>query len=327
MLIFIGLSVAPAASPVQISYVYSDSMEPTIDTNDGVFMIHSESIETGDIVTFWAPQHDSYVTHRVVGQSDSGFITKGDNNPSTDQSTGYSYVTQSDIVGTVVTYHGEPITIPEYGATVSALRSHSGVALLGLGLVLLIGLLGDSTSESRPRRSVLRIRDLMHPLFAVSVVSVIGFILLGAAVHQVTFVAVATGSDAPNAITVGENTTTTLEISRSKSPFTRSIVTTENMYITEQDRNESSIGVTARVPPPKSTGAYVSRLSVHRYPAVLPRPLLSQLSRIHPVIPASISTLLVLTPIYLLSLLVFDGETPVRPSRSRWLHRLEVLTE
>ncbi|WP_167768574.1 signal peptidase I [Haloarcula amylovorans] len=323
VLIFLGLSIAPAGSPVQISYVYSDSMEPTIHTNDGFFVTSSNSIEAGDIVTFWAPQRDSYVTHRVVGQSDSGYITKGDNNPTSDQSTGYSHVKQNEIVGEVVTYHGAPILIPKYGSTVSALRGYSPVILLGLGLLLLIRMGGTATQGARPTRSVLRIQDVMLPLLVVSVVSLVGFMLVGASVHQFTFVAVATTSDTPNIITVGESKTTTMMINRSTTPFTRSVVTAENMQITEQSRNESSITVTTRIPPPESTGRYVSRLSTRHYPAVLPLSLLQQLDRIHPVIPASISTLLVMTPVYLLSLLIFDRKTPVRPSRSRWLYRLK----
>ena len=70
--------LAPAASPIQLSHVTSDSMEPTIETGDGYILVPAGDVIPGEIVTFYSEERAGYVTHRVAGTTSFCFITKGD---------------------------------------------------------------------------------------------------------------------------------------------------------------------------------------------------------------------------------------------------------
>lgn len=317
------LVVAPAGFPVQLSYVASDSMEPTLETNDGFFVVSSGSVEPGDIATFWSDTREEYVTHRVVAETDSGYLTKGDNNPSTDQAGGYPPVSPDDVVGEVATFRGNPVVVPGLGVVVSTLRGASGGLLVGLTLLLLVASARDYGPSARPNRSVLTVRSVLLPVFVVSLVSAVALLYVGGTVHDFTYVAVASASaGGPNTLSVGEAHTTTMVVNRSASPFTRTVVSAENMAVTNRSRNASSITIDARVPPPESTGRYPTSLHVHTYPAVLPSSVLRVLSRVHPLVAGSATSVVVFLPMYLLTVLLWDGRIPIRPSRSRLVHRI-----
>lgn len=78
--------------------VVSGSMEPTIQTGD-LIIIHQEKKEyqENDIITFM-DVNGSFVTHRIVGRTSQGYLTKGDANKSVDP----GYVRKEKIVGTYV---------------------------------------------------------------------------------------------------------------------------------------------------------------------------------------------------------------------------------
>lgn len=316
------LVVAPAGFPVQLSYVTSDSMEPTLETNDGFLVVSSDAVETGDIVTFWSDARDGYVTHRVVGETESGYLTKGDDNPSTDQAGGHPPVSRTDVVGEVATIRGEPVVVPGFGLLVSTLRGLSSALLVGVTLLLLLVSVRESGRTERPARSVLTVRSVLRPVFVASLVSAIALMYVGGAVHDFTYVAVASSSAGPNTLTVGEAETTTMVVNRSAPPFTRTVVSAENMAVANRTENASSITVAARIPPPESTGRYPTSLRVHTYPAVLPTAVLRALHGVHPLVAGSAVSIVVFLPMYLLSVLLWDGRTPIRPSRSRVVHRI-----
>jgi len=81
-------------------------------TTNGTSMGHSEmhvlvyadappaSVDVGDAVIYRAD--DRYIHHRVVAETDAGYVTKGDAVGVTDQSVGYPYVTRENLVGVVV---------------------------------------------------------------------------------------------------------------------------------------------------------------------------------------------------------------------------------
>lgn len=52
LLILVALAVPPGA-PLHISYVASDSMSPTIDTNEGYVLVPVDAVQPGDIITFY----------------------------------------------------------------------------------------------------------------------------------------------------------------------------------------------------------------------------------------------------------------------------------
>ena len=51
-----------------LTYVYSESMEPLIQVNDGFFMLPTVKSKVGDIIVFRPTVLDAeLVTHRIVG--------------------------------------------------------------------------------------------------------------------------------------------------------------------------------------------------------------------------------------------------------------------
>ncbi|MFC7165460.1 signal peptidase I [Halospeciosus flavus] len=109
LFVVVALLLLPANAPVQVGYVYSDSMEPTLGVDDGYLLVPADAVEVGDVVTFQLETRDTLVTHRVVGRTDGGFLTKGDANPSADQASGHPPVTSEDVVGRVLTVGGTPL--------------------------------------------------------------------------------------------------------------------------------------------------------------------------------------------------------------------------
>jgi signal peptidase I len=89
--------------------VSGTSMLPTLETGDLVVIEHvpASSIQVGDIIVYNPPcaSEGFSVIHRVVNITSSGsFITKGDNNPGTDQAEGIADgpVNPSCVQGVVV---------------------------------------------------------------------------------------------------------------------------------------------------------------------------------------------------------------------------------
>lgn len=315
------LAVGFVASPVQLSYVYSDSMEPTIDRFDGYVLVPAGDVESGDIVTFWSAAKDTHVTHRVVGRSARGFITKGDNNPSTDQATGDPYVHRDDIVGRVFTLNGEPLVVPNLGHGARFVRVHRLLIAGLLGTITLLTALRKDRG-TRPSRSVTRVRDVLLPILVVTFVGAVALQVLGAHTEQLRYTAVRFDNPSPQVITVGESVTANVSIPTARSRFTHTVLGTDGARLVTQDRNATTIRATLRVPAPPTTGSVSADVGVHRYPAVLPVRILRSLHSRSPFVASTVTTLFTMSPVGLLYWFVIDGRRPLRPTRSRWAKRL-----
>ncbi len=316
-------AVVMPASPVQISYVYSDSMEPTIGENDGYLVVPAGEIANGDIVMFWSEGRDEYVTHRVTGRSDAGLITKGDNNAVTDQASGYPPVQRGEVVGKVLSIGGEPLTMPGVGGLVSFTKSSRLLLLAGALILIGGGLVISNGPRAHPARSIIHVGDLMHPVFVGAIIGGIVIILTGATFHDLGYVAVESGANAPNTLTVGEPTTETIFINATSIPFTHRIVSTDGMAIEQMSRNASTITADVHIPAPTEHGPQSTSVEVYRYPAILPHQPTVALHELHPSIAAGLSTSLLFMPFILLYGLFFDGKTPLRPSGSKWRRKIQ----
>lgn len=158
--------------PILLSFVETGSMAPTMQPGDGFIAIPpglAGPIEPGDVVTFDAERlHDGgLVTHRVVRETEQGFITKGDANPFTDQSGDFNEppVQREQIVAVVWQVGGNVVVVPFVGSAVIGSR-----ALLNTIQTQLAILLGT--------RSLLGTQGLAYLLFAVGILAYIGSILL-----------------------------------------------------------------------------------------------------------------------------------------------------
>ena len=73
----------------------SNSMAPTITTNDLILVKITKNVDVDDVITY--KDGDILVTHRVISKTGHGFVTKGDANNTTDKQIG-----KDQVVGKVV---------------------------------------------------------------------------------------------------------------------------------------------------------------------------------------------------------------------------------
>lgn len=92
--------------------VGSGSMEPTFKKNDLILMQNiNVEVGIGDIIMFKTPKVLTPVTHRAIGVSESGIITKGDARRSKDD-----WVVKYDqIKGKAITLNEKPIILKDVG--------------------------------------------------------------------------------------------------------------------------------------------------------------------------------------------------------------------
>ncbi|GGM61204.1 signal peptidase [Halarchaeum rubridurum] len=315
LLVVAALVAAPAGSPVQVSYVYSDSMHPTIGVGDGYVLVPAGDVETGDIVTFWSETRGAYTTHRVVAETADGFRTKGDNNPVADQAAGYPPVPRDAVVGRVLTWNDEPVVVPHLGRAVRFV--HDNVALL-VGLVGLAALLGRGRSAGRPTRPA-SARSVLLPLLIAAVVGTAGIVALGGVTHAETIVAVhdPTGTGTLPTVATGSTHALNYTVAVPSRPWTDRVVHTAGLHDVAVSRNATTLTVAGRVRAPAEPGAIPVEVAVRRYPAVLPHSVLARLDAAEPLLAAAVSAALAFSPAVALAALV-DGRERLRGSRSRW---------
>lgn len=323
LLTLAALLVAGAVLPVQVLYASSGSMEPTIREGDLYIVRGSSDVEEGDVIAFESSRYEQIVTHRVVDRTPDGFVTKGDANPSTDQAGGHPPVRDSQVIGEVVEVAGTPVTVPGIGPAIDLLQTYRWLALLAIA-AFLFGpeLLNIGRSHERPRRSVLTAGAILHPMFALAVVTCFLLLFWGASVHAVTFVATAGQATAAHAVPVGEAVIKTVTVETYVPPLTTVIVDAHGMEVLERSVAGSTIDLTVRLPAKETIGPYDTRLTVNAYPATLPHGVLETLDAIHWTVAATASLTPIFLPIFAIYLLAADPRAPLRWPRSRWLRSL-----
>lgn len=96
------VAITPStAIPVGVVETDGISMTPTYGTS-GIAVYGPGDLNHGDVVIFYEAENtQTYTMHRVVEETDRGFVTKGDALAATDQAMGRSYVTPETRVGEV----------------------------------------------------------------------------------------------------------------------------------------------------------------------------------------------------------------------------------
>ena len=337
--VLVGFVALSAVTPLGASYVYSDSMEPTISAGDGFVVVPADDADPGDVVTFWSDERGEYVTHRVVEETDSGYVTKVYNNPVIDQATGHPPVRPSDVEGTVLTLGGEPVTVPYAGDAVEFASTHA-TALAGAGVLFIAALVGSSASRSR---DVFRAGTLFHGLIAASiVVGVVGVVLTAGTVRFPV-------SDDADGVTsdtvVFENDTANVTLSTVSTPYTYQAVAASGVRVvgttpagdgrsspsdadpsastddgggsaTPDDGRPATDEVTLTLARDGS-GADVATVRVYQYPKVLPATAVRAAHAVHPLVAAVLTIGFGHLPVAVVSLLAIDGREPLRSSRWR----------
>ncbi|WP_152040039.1 signal peptidase I [Salinigranum salinum] len=309
--------------PILLSYVTTGSMEPTLDPGDGFVAVPAAvagPVEEGDVVVFRA-EHvggGGLTTHRVVGETSEGFVTRGDANPSTDQAADEPPVQRPQIVAKAVQVDGAVVVVPHVGTVVEGTRGSVETvqrrlaALLGTDAVLgprgfatlLFGLsvvayVVDSLRESArgERRSRDRSRDtgtsthlVVGAMTLVLVATATTAMVAPAGPFEFGVVSSSVDSPGPGVIERGSTENATYVVSNGGvvpvvvflDPASEGVaVSPREVRLGARDRVNATVALSA----PPETGYYRLFLVEHRYLAVLPHSTIASLYAVHPWLP------------------------------------------
>ena len=339
-LVLLALAM-PAGAPLQVSYVVSDSMSPTIDTDEGYVLVPAGTVQAGDIITFYSAERATYVTHRATRVTADGIVTKGDGNPTPDQASGYPLVQPADVSGKVLTIGGDPVVIPYLGTVLQWLTSHWYLVAGALGAYALTS--GVRTERRRTRKNVLRSREIVLPVTVIAIVASVLFISLGAAEQTAVYTVTERSTVAPLTLTAGEAATETISLEMVQSPLAHVVIESDGMRIVNTTVTppgeagdgrapagwlpwqpfESSVRtITTQIPAQETVGPHATSVRMYPYPAVLPGPVIALLHGIHPLVAAVTTVLISVLPLYVGYWAVVDTTAPLRGGRSRLARRL-----
>jgi len=336
--------------PILLAFVETGSMSPTLEPGDGFVAIPSQlsgEIQQNDVIVFEA-QHlngGGLTTHRVVAETNEGYITKGDANIALDQDGQEPPVTDAQIVAEALQIGGWVVRIPSLGVLVSniqkiieslqqqlallfgadILMETDGVAILIAGgglLTLIYGILFD---DERRRRNTSRDRErtnVYNPQKIVVVLAVFMFLTSSATMiamsdtHEYGMVSASFNSERPTTVPTGEKSNVThpalnsgqLPVYAFYEPASSNVDV--QPHSTRMNRSEVK-NVTVTLQAPDETGFYPQYVSEHRYFAVLPFGVVSTLYAIHPWVPIVATSLLFGLPLFVVGVAVL-GTRPVR---------------
>lgn len=349
--------------PILLSFVETGSMQPTLDPGDGFVAIPAPiagGFSDGDVVTFEAQeiQGGGLTTHRVVDETERGYITQGDNNPFTDQDGDEPVVQDADIVSKALSINGNVVVIPHLGTVAMTLQSTlesaqtwlttqfgvqsfqgtQGLAyiLFGLSVVAyVVDWFVTEPSRDRPERDRSRddgisVRFIVGVLALVLVVSATAAMVVPGGTQEYGVVSAEFESDNPTVIEQG--TTQELEyvvpnaglvpVQTYVEPDSPGVaVEPQQVHVGPRSEGSTTVSLTA----PEETGYYRLLVVEHRYLAILPPAVIDNLYQIHPWVPIVAINTLLGGGIFLTGFVIFRGEpTRIRSresSRSIQLYR------
>lgn len=353
------VSTVVIGQPAVLGVIESGSMEPTLSTGDGYVPIPAllaGDVEKGDVVTFESDSIEGGqpTTHRVVAVTESGYITKGDANPVTDQDTGAPPVATEDITAVALDVNGDVVRIPGLGVVVGLLRGGTtwlqetlasvfGTDLFGgergLALTLFtagLALLGtefvaerrgrsrQSQSRSRSRFDWDRIDNRLIVGGLVVLLLLVATVGMLVPAGSTTFELISAESDAetPRVTQVGGTTERPFASENAGLLPVRVIIEPDSDGITVEDErfSLSRNGVHEQrftTSAPAETGLYRRSVTEYRYFQLLPPGVIDSLHEFHPAAALAAINLLIGAVAGGLGLLVLGTGTLRTRSRSR----------
>jgi len=337
--------------PILLSYVTSESMEPTIETGDGFVAVPAAvagPVEAGDVVIFEAEQIQGggLTTHRIVGETDQGFITRGDNNLFTDQDSGEPPVKREQIVAVAWQPGSDPIVIPYLGTVVEgvqgvletlqlrlaqlfgsrALLGTQGIAYLIFGLTVVLYALDVYLSNDRrrdrgrERDSGLSARLLIGVMAAALVLAATATMVAPAGPQEFDFVSSEFESERSDVIQQGTSETLQFTVGNGgqvpvyvffEEGSENVDIEPERFRVGGTDQENGTLTLTA----PPETGAYRYFLTEYRYLALLPQSHVESLYAIHPWVPIVVIDALIGAPFYVVGVTLVGTGRVRRRSR------------
>ena len=314
--------------PVLLGFVETGSMSPTLEPGDGFVAIPSAiagPIGPGDVVTYRAEVvgGGGLTTHRIVGETERGFLTRGDANVVTDQDSGEPPVQRAQIVAEVLQVGGHVVAIPGLGLLTTGVQSLLGSvqrtlagllgtsALLGTqGLAYLIfavgvlayvaSVLAERRDEGEGRRRIRtkRSRDdgaidaglVVLGLTLLLVATVTASMVASGGTQSFGMISADTNSERPYVLERGTSETFTYIVpSNGRIPVVVFLepgsdrIAVNRSEVFVPGGSSANVSVTLTAPP--RTGHYPQYLTERRYLAVLPRGMIRTLYAIHPWLP------------------------------------------
>ncbi|WP_267640719.1 signal peptidase I [Haloarchaeobius amylolyticus] len=317
------LAGALLGQPILLSYVETGSMQPTMDPGDGFVAIPTAiggDVSEGDVIVFQA-EHlhgGGLTTHRVVAETDRGYVTRGDANPFTDQDGEEPPVKDAQVVAKALTVGDSVLVIPYLGTVVMSIQDalewtqlrlaqtlgmrsllgSQGVAmvLFGLSVVgyVLDWYLTDPAAEkrqrSRSRDDGTSLRLVLAGLALLVVVAATAAMVVPAGTQEFGVVSAEFESENPTVIEQGTTSDLPYRVANAGlvpvhvylEPASEGVaVTPRHLVVDGQSRTNATLTLAAA----DDTGYYRRFLTQHRYLAVLPGPVIDGLYRVHPWLP------------------------------------------
>lgn len=293
-IVMLSVEAGTSGAPI-LTYVYSNSMEPLIKVNDAFIVRPASKLKVGDIIMYRpvvlkAP----YITHRIIGTGENGFITKGDNSPYPDQEGGEPEVTADRIAGKVFTIQGQPFIIPGLGNLTAKLKSGLGNYTKYLSVVFFIlGVLSlfigsRRISHRRKPRRRWRLKHLYRAITVIAIILVIVSIYAGSRVSQVKYLVSEYPGNLGDQIEVGKPGQLIMKVNNNGLVPVWTVLT----GIAPLSIGEAPDFIPARsfktialnVLPHHETGIYQGYVQIYNYPVLLPRSWILYLHALSPVL-------------------------------------------
>jgi signal peptidase I, archaeal type len=342
-----------------VGYVETKSMSPTLEPGDGFVMIPDAIAgppQSGDVVVFEAEElrGGGPTTHRIVGQTDRGYITQGDNNNVPDQAGNEPVVQETQINGRVLQIAGSVVSIPYVGVVAEEARGYldtirqyinailwrltstSGLSATQFSYVLTAVFISlhvvqsvresdkrDSDTGARTRResdgTEISTHTILLGLTGVIVVAVTAAMVVPGGAQQYDIVA--SESDSPVLATPGEEAEVVHGVGNSPVlPMTVFVKGGNGVRVDRHritlDRGETA-NVSANLAVPDSVGHHRFYVVEHWYITVLPESVTSTLYAQHPWLPILVINTVVAIPYYLIG----RAFLPTKTARDRKLRR------
>lgn len=355
LLLLFALSVVAGSllgQPMGVAYVETGSMAPTLEAGDGFVAVPAPlagEASEGDIVVFEAVNLNDggVVTHRIVSETERGYITRGDANIVTDQDGAEPVVTDAQIKAEVLTIGDWVVVIPNLGTVIlgggamvqtvqeevaAALGTRAVLGTRGLSYLLLgfggityvLSVVAEQSGKERSR-STRRSANAISGKLVIAVMTTLLILLLSASmlgpggVYQVQFVSAET--DAAGYDVIKQNTSETVEYTVPNDgvlPIVAVIEpTSDNIAVNQSTlfvQRRSSDAVTLRVRAPPETGVHTEAVTEHRYIAILPVSVLLELYEMHEWVPIIVINVIVST-FFIVVAVALIGFDPIRIRR------------
>ncbi|NJE25735.1 signal peptidase I [Thermococcus sp. MV5] len=323
--------------PIFMSYIYSDSMTPTLNKGD-LFFINpfSKSADVGDVIVF--NLRGRWTVHRVVGIVERGYITKGDNNVATDQQEGRAPpVSRGNVAGKVIMVGGSPLRIPRIGAYLQKGVSAQTKIILA-GLLIVIGALaftGEEKTHRKKKKKFIKVKfkTLYILASALLLVMLSVSIFVSWQVFSIEYAVTSAGGQREGWYLPGSTFEREIIIKNGNfypmiyylEPESSRIAEISETRLELGSQEEKSVKVTINAP--KETSLFADKVKVNAYIPVLPKSLIDWLYKINsfaPIFAILFETSVFLGVLYFISGIGNEDILKIRNRRSMLLRQIKM---